>query len=368
LAAELQIPELRVEESESDYIKLVVEPLEAGFGTTLGNSLRRVLLSSLPGAAITSVRIEGVEHEFSTIDHMQEDVTELLLNLKEVRLRSFSDRPARLYLEASGAIEVKAGDIQATADYEVVNPDLRLAILDHSDAALVMDLNVESGRGYAPATVSDGLPIGVIPVDALFTPVSRVNFNVSNTRVGQDTDFDSLEMEVWTDGSIEGGVAISLAAEILREQLLKIQQLGHLELAEVVVAEGVPSPFEGHDTPIEDLFLSVRAYNCLKRSGLTSVGMILERSEDELLALRNFGAKSYDELRDKLVGRGFPAPRGGTRRSIRSDDVGALEEGVDGGSEVVEADAESEVGSLGAALIQALREAGEESVETVENN
>lgn len=368
MAAELQIPELRVEESESDYSKLVMEPLEAGFGTTLGNALRRVLLSSLPGAAITSVRIEGVEHEFSTIEHMQEDVTELLLNLKEVRLRSFSDRPARLYLEASGASEVKAGDIQSTADYEVANPDLRLATLDHRDAALVVDLNVESGRGYIPATVSEGLPIGVIPVDALFTPVKRVNYNVSNTRVGQSTNFDSLEMEVWTDGTLDGEMATSMAAEILREQLFKLQQLGRPEVAEVVEPVETASPFEGYDTPIEDLLLSVRAYNCLKRSGLTTVGMILERSEDELLALRNFGAKSYDELRDKLVANGFPAPRGGSRRSIESEQTGAPGAIAVSGDEVVGADEEPEVGSLGAALIQALREAGEESVETVENN
>jgi DNA-directed RNA polymerase subunit alpha len=271
---------LNLDLQEDDYARIVAEPLEAGFGTTVGNALRRVLLSSLPGAAITSVRIEGVDHEFSTIEHMQEDVTEFLLNLKEVRLRAFSDRPARLYLEASGAGDVTAGQIQVTADYEIVNPDLHLASLDHRDASLVVDINVESGRGYLPATVSEGLPIGVIPVDAVFTPVRRVNYRVSNTRVGQDTNFDRLELEIWTDGSIDGEAAASMSAELMREQLLPFFRLGR---PDVPATDELPAlaqqPADGHDTPIETLSLSVRAYNCLKRSGLTTVGLVLEKSE-----------------------------------------------------------------------------------------
>jgi len=344
-----------VEVEEEDYAKLVAEPLEAGFGTTVGNGLRRVLLSSLEGAAITSVRIEGVDHEFSTLEHMQEDVTELLLNLKEVRLRAFSDRPARLYLEASGQTEVTAGMIQATADYEVVNPDLHLATLDHKDASLVMDLNVEGGRGYLPATVSEGLPIGVIPVDALFTPVRRVNFHVSNTRVGQDTNFDSLELEVWTDGTISPTMAISNAAEVLREQFLPFQRLARPDVVETAPVIEQPRGGEGYDTPIEQLDLSVRAYNCLKRSGLTTVGAVLEKSEEELLSLRNFGDKSYEELRDKLVANGFPAPRVDTRRAASIEEApvataprrpGAIEDDEEG------------VSALGAALMEALRESG----------
>ena len=272
MAAELQSPELRIEEQDSDYVKLVMEPLEAGFGTTVGNALRRVLLSSLPGAAITSVRIEGVDHEFSTIDHMQEDVTELLLNLKEVRLRSFADRPARLFLEASGETEVRAGDVRATADYEVVNPDLHVATLDNPEASLVVDLNVETGRGYTPAAMAEGLPIGVIPIDALFTPVRRVNYNVSHTRVGQDTNYDRLELEVWTDGTLTGEQAISMAADILRDQLQPLQLLGRVEPEPERATTEAARPFDGYETPIEELELSVRAYNCLKRSGLTTVG------------------------------------------------------------------------------------------------
>lgn len=366
------MPELRVEDGESDYARIVAEPLESGFGTTLGNSLRRVLLSSLPGAAITSVRIEGVDHEFSTLEHMQEDITEFLLNLKEVRLRAFSDRPARLYLEVSGKREVTAGDIQATADYEIVNPDHHLATLDHADASLIVDINVESGRGYLPATVSEGLPIGVIPVDALFTPVRRVNLHVSNTRVGQDTNYDRLELELWTDSTIDGETANSLAAEILREQLLPFQRLGRPEVVEPPEEPAQPQPFDGHDTPIEALELSVRAYNCLKRSGLTTVGLVLEKSEEELLALRNFGEKSYEELRDKLVDHGFPQPRIDSRRGRAA---AAEEQSADMEGAATEADGvpaaggqrsgKESVGALGAALIEALKEAGEDASDLV---
>ncbi len=355
--ADLLTPELRMEVEEPDYAKIVAEPLEAGFGTTLGNALRRVLLSSLPGAAITSVRIEGVEHEFSTLDHMQEDVTELLLNLKEVRLRAFADRPARLYLEASGASEVTASAIQATADYEIVNGDQHLATLDHADASLVVDLNVETGRGYLPATVSEGLPIGVIPVDALFSPVRRVNYKVSNTRVGQDTNYDRLELEVWTDGTVDGQTAVAMAADILREQLMPFELMGRTEVRAEPEAPTEAQPFEGYDTAIETLELSVRAYNCLKRSGLTTVGAVLEKSEEELLALRNFGEKSYEELRDRLVEHGFSAPR------VESRHGGVAPVAV---AAPVESPAESggdseDVGALGAALMEALREAGEDA-------
>lgn len=357
--SDLHIPEIRVEAEDGDYARIVAEPLEPGFGTTIGNALRRVLLSQLPGAAITSVRIEGVDHEFSTLPHMQEDITEFLLNLKEVRLRAFSDRPARLFLEASGAGVVTAGDIQSTADYEIANPELVLANLDHADAALVADLNVESGRGYLPATVSEGLPIGVIPVDALFTPVRRVNYKVAHTRVGQDTNFDRLEMEIWTDGTLTASMAVAMAAELVRDQMLGFQRLGRPDTVSAGVLMEPAASFDGYDTPIEELDLSVRAYNCLKRSGLTTVGAILERSEEELLALRNFGEKSYEELRDKLVSKGFPAPRIDTRRAAVG--VGAGIAPATGGDSILRSREPDDVGSLGAALIQALRDAGEDA-------
>ena len=368
---DLHIPEIRVEVDEADYARVVAEPLETGFGTTLGNALRRVLLSSLPGAAITSVRIEGVEHEFSTIEHVQEDVTEILLNLKEVRLRSFSDRPARLFLEASGEGVVTAGDIQSSADYEVVNPELKIATLDHKDASLVADINVETGRGFLGATVSEGLPIGVIPVDALFSPVRRVNYHVAHTRVGQDTDFDRLELELWTDGTVTGPMAVSLASELLRDQLLGFQRLGRPDSIVTSVMQEQVGGFDGYDTPIEELDLSVRAYNCLKRSGLTTVGAILERSEEELLALRNFGEKSYEELRDKLVSKGFPAPRIDSRRAAVANGIGAGNGGTmtaDAPRGMVNDEPADDVGSLGAALIQALREAGEDAPNLADDN
>jgi len=350
--ADLLLPEIRVEAEETDYVHLVAEPVEPGFGTTLGNALRRVLLSSLPGAAITSVRIEGVEHEFSTVPGMKEDVTEFLLNLKEVRLRAFADRPARLFLEVSGEGQITAGQIQATADYEVVNPEQVLATLDGKNASLIVDLNVETGRGYLPATVSEGLPIGVIPVDALFTPVRRVNYRVSNTRVGQATNYDRLDLEVWTDG--HRGTARPPSpwrAEIVREQMYPFQLLGRPEAAEEPARVAETQPFEGYDMPIEQLDLSVRAYNCLKRSGLMTVGTVLEKSEEELLALRNFGEKSYFELKEKLVSAGFPAPRVESRRAANEPETKPA-------ATAAPARDEAEVGALGAALMEALKEAG----------
>jgi DNA-directed RNA polymerase subunit alpha len=356
--ADLLQPTISIESEEEDYIHLVAEPLERGYGTTLGNALRRVLLSSLPGAAITSVRIEGVEHEFSTVPGMKEDVTEFLLNLKEVRLRAFADRPARLFLEASGEGDVTAGQIQATADYEVVNPEQRLATLDSRDATLVVDLNVESGRGYLPATHGEGLPIGVIPVDALFSPVRRVNAKISNTRVGQDTNYDRLDLEVWTDGTLDGQAAVALAAEVLREQFAPFQLLGRsASMVLDTVSHEDTQPFEGYDMPIEQLDLSVRAYNCLKRSGLMTVGAVLEKSEEELMALRNFGEKSYLELRDKLVGHGFPAPRAEARRGDApvSSATTAVSDYTDDDDDDAE-DEDGEVSALGAALMEALKE------------
>jgi DNA-directed RNA polymerase subunit alpha len=357
--ADLLQPKIEIEVEEEDYIHLVAEPLERGYGTTLGNALRRVLLSSLPGAAITSVRIEGVEHEFSTVPGMKEDVTEFLLNLKEVRLRAYADRPARLFLEVSGEGEVTAGQIQATADYEIVNPDQHLATLDSKDAALVVDLNVEAGRGYLPATHAEGLPIGVIPVDALFSPVRRVNAKISNTRVGQDTNYDRLDLEVWTDGTLDGQAAVALASEILREQLAPFQLLGRsAQTLETVVTRDEPAPFDGYDMPIEQLDLSVRAYNCLKRSGLMTVGAVLEKSEDELLALRNFGEKSYLELRDKLVANGFPAPRTDGRRELGGEPSEPAAPAAAPAADEDDAE-DSEVGALGAALMEALKASGE---------
>ncbi|MCY4639122.1 MAG: DNA-directed RNA polymerase subunit alpha [Chloroflexi bacterium] len=362
MASDLLIPQIRVDVEEDGYARIVAEPLEPGFGTTLGNALRRILLSSLPGAAITSVRIEGVEHEFSTLEYMKEDVTEFLLNLKGVRLRAYADRPARLFLESSGESEITAGMIQCTADYEIVNPDLHLASLDDQSASVVVDINVETGRGFLPAVVTEELAIGVIPVDAIFTPVRRVNYNVSHTRVGQATNYDRLDLEVWTDGSVSGEDAVALAAEILREQMMPFHRLGRPGAVGLAASEG-DRHREGYDTPIEALGLSSRAFNCLKRSGLQTVGAVLEKSEEELLSLRNFGDKSYGELRERLVENGFSSPRKEARRptvaTAETDPEATPEPEPDAPAEAEEGSGEEDsVSALGHALMEALREAG----------
>lgn len=348
-STELATPHIEIEEGTDTYARLVAEPLESGFGTTIGNALRRVLLSSLPGATVTAVRIEEVEHEFSTIPHMKEDTVEFLLNLKDIRLRPLSDRPGKLYLEASGEGKVTAGDIQTGADYEIVNPDLHLATLDSDDAHLTVELTVEQGHGYLPNNEREPMPIGVIPVDAIFTPVRRVNYHVTRTRVGQVTDYDRLALEVWTDGSINGIEAVSRSASILVEQLTLFAQLGKPLPAIVERGLGVGAALspDRYNTPIEQLSLSVRAYNCLKRSGLMTVGQVLEKSEDDLLALRNFGRKSYDELRVKLIQMDFLQPE------PPEDELASFEE------EEEEEGSES-LGALGTALLQALRKAGDD--------
>ena len=305
---QLAVPQIEIVESDNDYARIVAEPLEPGFGITVGNALRRVLLSSLPGAAVVSVRIDGVQHEFSTIPHMKEDTIEFILNVKELRLRALSDRPGKLFLEIAGREGgITAADIQAPPDYEIVNPSLHLATLDSTDAELRVEFNVEQGRGYVPAGLTDGLPIGVIPVDAIFTPVHKVNYKVEHTRVGQASNYDRLVLEVWTDGTISAVDAISESADILLGQLALFSQLGKPSppVVERGLGAGTVLTPARYNTQIEDLQLSVRAYNCLKRSGLMTVGQVLEKSEDELLALRNFGRKSYDELRDRLIELGF---------------------------------------------------------------
>lgn len=351
---QLESAQLEIEESSDNYARVVAEPLQAGFGTTLGNALRRVLLSSLPGAAVTSVRIDEVEHEFSTIPNMKEDTTEFLLNLKELRLRAYSDRPGKLYLEASGSGAVSAGAIQPTADYEIVNPELYLATLDSDQARLTVELNVERGTGYVPAGAAAGMPIGVIPVDAIFTPVRKVNYTVQHTRVGQMTNYDRLILEAWTDGTISGVEAISQSADILSDYLQRFSMLGKPTAPTMERGLGIGSslPPDRYNTPIEDLNLSVRAYNCLKRSGLMTVGQVLEKSEDELLGLRNFGRKSYDELRERLVELGFLEESELTRSSGGDEDYPS--------HYTAEPDDETdeEFGSLGAALMEALRGSG----------
>ena len=292
-------PNIECEESSESYGKFVIEPLAPGFGVTLGNSLRRVLLSSLPGAAVTAVKIEGVQHEFTTIPHVKEDVIEFLLNVKELRLKSFSERSGRLFLEVKGEGTVCAGDIKPSADFEIVNPELHLATLDSPEASLEVAFYVERGTGYVPAGRGDGLPLGVIPVDAIFTPVHRVNYSVEKTRVGQVSNYDRLILEVWTDATISPSEALSNSADILVKHFSLFHDLGKAPV-EVEKALVPPIPPEQYDMPLEQLGLSARTFNSLRRSGITKVGELLERTDDDLLGLRSFGQISLAEVKGRL--------------------------------------------------------------------
>ena len=370
MITEQELPHLEIEDNTESYARAVVEPLAQGFGTTIGNALRRVLLSALPGAAVVSVRIDQVQHEFSTIPHVKEDTTEILLNMRGIRLRGLSDRPAKLFLDVSGERVVTAADLEVPGDYSIVNHDLHLATLDSSEARLTATLDVEWGRGYTPASQTDGMPIGVIPLDAIFTPVRKVNYSVQPTRVGRESDLDRLILEVWTDGTIDGTSAIRAAAEILQRELSLFVHLGTPPpAAEPQPGEALGLTPERYNTSIEDLSLSVRAYNCLKRSGLMTLGQILEKSEEELLGLRNFGEKSYYELIDRLREMGFlddDDPRG--RRGAEGKIVELAAEPAPTPpaprpDEFSLEEADEEISSLGTALLEALREAGEEPEE-----
>lgn len=306
----LVLPKIESDASSRNYGRFSIGPLESGYGITLGNALRRVLLRSLPGAAVTSIRINGVYHEFSDIPGVKEDTTLLVLQIKQLRLKMYSEEPARLRLDVRGEGTVVAGDIQAPPEVEIINPDLYLFTIDSADTAVEIEMTVESGRGYSPAEERERLPIGELPVDAIFSPVRKVNYNVERARVGQMTNYDRLIMEVWTDGTIRPNEALSQAAQILVTHLRLVagasEEVLPLEAEEVGEEEGIPR--EIYETPIEQLDLSVRVFNSLKRTGITSVGEILEmleRGEDAMLTIRNFGEKSLVELKDKLRVKGF---------------------------------------------------------------
>lgn len=304
----LVLPKIECDASSRNYGRFIIGPLESGYGITLGNALRRVLLSSLPGAAVTSIRISGVHHEFSAISHVKEDTTALILNLKQLRLKLQGDESVRLRVEVKGEGEITAGDIVCPSQVEIVNPDLHLLTGDSGEAELDMELVVERGKGYSPAEERGKLPIGEIPVDAVFSPIRKANFVVERARVGQMTNFDRLIMEIWTDGTIEPEEALSSAAEILVDHLSLLVGVGEMPPEEEEEAEEGLIPIRIYETPIEELELSVRAYNCLKRAGITKVGEILEKmteGDDEILAIRNFGKKSLAELKERMRAKGF---------------------------------------------------------------
>ena len=305
---EFEKPRIEVMDISEDgtYGKFVVEPLERGYGTTLGNSLRRIMLSSLPGAAVSSIKIEGVLHEFSTVPGVKEDVSEIILNLKNLAIKCHgeSNEARNAYIEFEGEGVIHAGDIKVDQDIEIINPDLVIATLSGgTDSRLFMEMSITKGRGYVGAdkNKSDDQSIGIIAIDSLYTPVQRVNFLVENTRVGQITDFDKLTMEVWTNGTLQPDEAVSLAAKVLNDHLaLFIDLSDSAKNAEIMVEKEEDQKEKVLEMTIEELDLTVRSYNCLKRAGINTVEDLTNRTEEEMMKVRNLGRKSLDEVLGKL--------------------------------------------------------------------
>lgn len=307
---EMEKPNIECVEMSDDgrYGKFVVSPLERGYGTTLGNSLRRILLSSLPGAAATSIKIEGVQHEFSTVPGVTEDVTELILNIKKLALKIHGDLPKTVYIEAKGAQEITAGDIKPDDDVEIFNPDLHIATLN-DDANLYIEITLSKGRGYVSADKNKQAMqpvIGVIPVDSIYTPVTKVNYTVENTRVGQYTDREQLAVELWTNGTIKPDEAVSLAAKIMNDLLsLFVDLSDDAKNTEIIVEKEENKKEKVLEMTIEELDLSVRSYNCLKRAGINTVEDLTNKSEEDMMKVRNLGRKSLEEVINKLNGLGL---------------------------------------------------------------
>ncbi|MCH8897561.1 MAG: DNA-directed RNA polymerase subunit alpha [Chloroflexi bacterium] len=306
-AVESLKPEIRIIEAEDNYGKIAIEPLPKGYGITIGNPLRRILLSSIKGCAITWVKIDNVVHEYTAIEGVKEEVMDLLLNIKRIRIHSRSERTGKMRLEVTGEGRVCAGDISTSSDFEIVNPELHLATLNADDSNLSIEFNVEHGIGYQAAIQSEGvtgLPVGVLPVDAVFSPVRKIKYNVERTRVGQVTDYERLVLEIWTDGTITPVDAIREAADGLVNHFFLISNINRKPDPDVPRQTLTVSP-EIYQTPIERLELSPRTLNCLKRAHITKVGEVLEMSDEDLLKIRNFGEKSLEELREKLAERGI---------------------------------------------------------------
>jgi DNA-directed RNA polymerase subunit alpha len=310
----LVLPKVEAEAQARNYGRFIIGPMESGYGITVGNALRRVLLSSLEGAAIVSVQVRGIHHEFSTVPHVREDMTSLLLNLKQVRFKfaEGAEDQARLRLEVKGEGVVVAGDIVCPPILEVVNPEQYLLTTDSPEADLEIEMTVTLGRGYSPAEERGKLPVAEIPTDAIFSPVRKVSYKIERARIGQVSNFDRLIMEVWTDGTISPAEALSTGAQLVVKHMAAIADVGDVTLEVEPEVEESWIPERIAETNIEDLDLSVRAFNCLKRAGITKVGEILERlerDEEELLAIRNFGQKSLDELKLNLEAKGYwPLP------------------------------------------------------------
>ena len=300
---EMEKPNIECTQLTGNYGKFTVTPLERGYGTTLGNSLRRILLSSLPGAAVTSIKIEGVQHEFSTIPGVKEDVTEIILNLKKLSLKLHANTQKTVYIEAKGQCEITAADIKTDDEVEIFNPDLHIATLNE-DAKLYMEITISRGRGYVSAErnkMNMQPPVGVIPVDSIYTPVKKVNYTVENTRVGQYIDRETLAVEVWTDGTIKPDEAVSLAAKIMNDLLTLFVDLSDEgKNAEIIVEKEESKKEKVLEMTIEELDLSVRSYNCRKRAAINTVEDLIEKSEEDMMKVRNLGRKSLEEVIHKL--------------------------------------------------------------------
>ena len=307
---EIEKPQIETAEIKSDgtYGRFVLEPLERGFGTTLGNSLRRVLLSSLPGVAVTSIKIDGVQHEFSTVPGVKEDVTEIVLNMKGLIAKIHGDAPKTIHIEAEGECEVTAGDIKVDSEVEILDPGMHIATLGPG-AKLYMEIVIDKGRGYVPSERNKAKlnnVIGASPVDSIYTPVLKVNYTVENTRVGQITDYDKLTIEVWTDGTISAKEAVSLGAKVLTEHLnLFVDLSDEAYTADIMVEKDDKGKEKVLEMTIEELDLSVRSFNCLKRAGINTVEDLINKSEEEMMKVRNLGRKSLEEVMAKLDALGF---------------------------------------------------------------
>lgn len=345
------LPKIEVEASSQNYGHFVISPLESGYGITLGNALRRVLLSSLPGAAVTSIRLSNIHHEFSAIPHVREDMTRFILNVKQIRMISRSEDPVRIHVEVTHEGPVTAGDLICPPEVEIVNPDQYLLTADSNDVDLDIEMVVSTGRGYSPAEDRTRLPLGEIPVDAIYSPVKKAAYRVERTRIGQQTDYDRLNLEIWTDGTIAPEDAMRRSAEILVQHLTLLAGAKVVEIEQVEdEEEGIPSRI--YDAPIEELELTVRAYNCLKRAGITKVGEILrrmEKGEDEMLAIRNFGKKSLDELVDKLREKNYLTVPGVDLSAFFGDGYRSGDDGEDGADEAGGEEVGDELDEVGSA-------------------
>lgn len=317
----LSIPVIECVESGDNYGRFRIEPLEKGFGITLGNALRRILLNYLPGAAVTQIRIEGIKHEFTAVPHTKEDATEFLLNVKALRLKALANHPGKLVLDVQGEGRVCAADIKPSADFEITNPELCLLNLDSAEAKLYVELDVELGEGYQPAESKDNMPVGTIPVDAIFSPIRKVNYTIEPVHIGRETSRERLFLEVWTDGTLSPVEALSRSASLLIEQLtpfVEYIKISQMKAEEQLIRLSIPD--EKYNLPVEQLDLSVRTMNCLRRSGITTVGELISKKPKELLKIRNFGQKSFHEVEERLKELGLSlAPETGPKKGKEED-------------------------------------------------